>query len=160
MTDHHLTDEQFAGVLCGDCDHSDHLLECAQCRRELRAVQASLADFASLSLEWAEQRASASISTRSVLLRSWQSASALTAAAAAVLTAAVLFAGQHQRTPQALSIAPIQAAVSDSEVADDNRLMMAIDNEMRWQPQTLLSTNELATLGRRSRETPSPRLTN
>jgi len=163
MTDHHLTDEQFAGVLSGDCDHNDHLLECAQCRQELRTVQDSLADFASLSLEWAEQRASRSISTRSVLLRSWQSASARTAAAAAVLTVAVLFAGQYQqrtRTPQATSVASSQATVSDSEVADDNRLMMAIDNEMRWQPQTLLSTNELATPGRRPRETPSPRLTN
>jgi hypothetical protein len=159
MTGHHLTDEQFAGVLCGECDHSDHLLGCPQCRQELRNVQASLEDFASLSLEWAEQRASTSISTRSVLLRSWQSASAWTAAAAAVLTAAVLFAGQHQRTPQTISLAP-HAAVSESEVADDNRLMMAIDNEMRWQPQTLISANELATPGRRSRETPSPRLTN
>jgi hypothetical protein len=160
MTGQHLTDEQFAGLLSGECDASDHLLGCTQCRQEFRTVQASLEDFASLSLEWAEQRASTSISTRSVLLRSWQSASAWTAAAAAVLTAAVLFAGQHQRTPQAISVAPTQAAVSDSEVADDNRLMMAIDNEMRWQPQALISANDLANPGRRSRETPSTRLTN
>ena len=126
-------------------------------------MQASLEDFASLSLEWAEQRASTSISTRSVMLRSWQSASAWTAAAAAVLTAAVLFAGQFQpgtKTPQAISVVGVQAADSDSEVADDNRLMMAIDKEMRWQPQTLISVDELASPGRRSRETPSPRLTN
>ena len=161
MTGHHLTDEQFAGLLSGGCDPDDHLLECPQCRQELRKVQASLDDFASLSLQWAEQRASASISTRSVLLRGWQSASAWTAAAAAVLTAAALFAGQFQpraKTPQATSVA--QAADSDSEVADDNRLMMAIDKEMRWQPQTLISVDELASPGRRSRETPSPRLTN
>jgi hypothetical protein len=163
MTGYHLTDEQFAGLLSGDCDTRDHLLECAQCRQEFRAVQASLGDFASLSLEWAEQRASTSISTRSVLLRSWQSASAWTAAAAAVLTAALLFAGPYQRrmlAPQATSVVVSQATDSDSEVADDNRLMMAIDKEMRWQPQTLISANELATPGRRSLETPSPRLTN
>jgi hypothetical protein len=159
----HLTDEQFAGLLSGDCDHSDHLLGCAQCRQELRTVQASLEDFASHSLEWAAQRASTSISTPSVLLRGWQSASAWTAAAAAVLTAAALFAGQFQpgtKTPRASSVAGAQAADSDSEVADDNRLMMAIDKEMQWQPQTLISVDELATPGRRSRETPSPRLTN
>jgi anti-sigma-K factor RskA len=159
----HLTDEQFAGLLSGDCDTSDHLLECAQCRQELSKVQASLEDFASHSLEWAEERASKSISTRSVLLHGWQSASAWTAAAAAVLTAAVLFAGQYQRTTQAphtISVVASQAADSDSEVADDNRLMMAIDKEMQWQPQTLISVDELATPGRRSRETPSPRLTN
>jgi hypothetical protein len=159
----HLTDEQFAGLLSGDFDHGDHLLGCAQCRQELRTVQASLEDFASLSLEWAEQRASTSISTRSVMLRSWQSASAWTAAAAAVLTAAVLFAGQFQpgtKTPQAISVVGVQAADSDSEVADDNRLMMAIDKEMRWQPQTLISVDELATPGGRSPETSSPGLTN
>jgi hypothetical protein len=162
MTGHHLTDEQFAGLLSGGCETSDHLLGCAQCRQELTTVQASLEDFASLSLEWAEQRASTCISTRSVLLRGWQSASAWTAAAAAVLTAAILFTGQYQRrtqTPQATSVAGSQAADSDSEVADDNRLMMAIDKEMRWQPQTLISANELATPGRRSREAASPRLT-
>ena len=163
MTGHHLTDEQFAGLLTGDCDAGGHLLGCAQCRYELRTVQDSLGEFASLSLEWAEERASKSISTRSVLLRGWQSASAWTAAAAAALTVAVLFTGQYQRrtqTPQATSVGAGQAADSDSEVADDNRLMMAIDKEMRWQPQTLISANELATPGRRSRETPSPRLTN
>jgi hypothetical protein len=157
MTGHHLTEEQFAGLLAGGCDTNDHLLECTQCRHELRTVQASLEDFASLSLEWAEERASRSISTRSVLLRGWQSASAWTAAAAAVLT------GQNQRTtqaPHAFSVVATQQADSDSEVADDNRLMMAIDKEMRWQPQTLISVDELATPGRRSRETPSPRLTN
>jgi hypothetical protein len=159
----HLTEEQFTGLLSGGCDANDHLLECAQCRHELRTVQASLEDFSSLSLEWAEERASKSISTRSVLLRGWQSASAWTAAAAAVLTAAVLFAGQNQRTTQAphvFSVVATRAADSDSEVADDNRLMMAIDKEMQWQPQTLISVDDLAASGRRSRETPSPRLTN
>jgi hypothetical protein len=163
MTGHHLTDEQFSGLLSGDCDTSDHLLECAQCRQEFKTVQASLQEFASLSLKWAEERASTSISTRSVLLRGWQSASAWTAAAAAVLTAAVLFAGPHQQrqqAPQAISVAGNRAADSDSEVADDNRLMMAIDKEMQWQPQTLISATELAAPGRRSSETPSPRLTN
>jgi hypothetical protein len=150
MTGHHLTEEQFAGLLSGACDTNDHLLECTQCRHELRTVQASLEDFASLSLEWAEERASMSISTRSVLLRGWQSASAWMAAAAAVLTAAVLFAGQPQRSPQAISVVATRATDSDSEVADDNRLMMAIDKEIRWQPQTLISVDDLATPGRRT----------
>jgi hypothetical protein len=165
MTGHHITDEQFAGLLSGDraIDTSDHLLGCAQCRQEFKAVQASLEDFASLSLEWAEQRASTSISTPSVLIRGWQSASAWTAAAAAILTAAVLFGGQHQRTtqaPQATSVAGGQAADSDSEVADDNRLMMAIDKEIRGQTQVLISIDDLAAPGKGSREKPSPRLAN
>jgi hypothetical protein len=165
MTGHHLTDEQFAALLSGDCavDAGDHVQGCAQCRQEFRRVQASLEDFAFLSLEWAAQRASTSISASSVLLRGWQSASAWTAAAAAVLTAAVLFAGPyHRRTraPETTSVAASQAADSDSEVAQDNRLMMAIDKEISQQTQTLISANDLAAPGRRSRETPSPRLTN
>jgi hypothetical protein len=151
MTGHHLTEEQFAGLLSGACDTNDHVLECTQCRHELRTVQASLEDFASLSLEWADERASRSISTRSVLLRGWQSTSAWMAAAAAVLTAAVLFAGQHPRSPQAMSVVVTRAAAdSNSEVADDNRLMVAIDKEIRWQPQTLISVDDLATPGRRT----------
>ena len=150
MTGHHLTEEQFAGLLTGDCaaDASEHLLGCAQCRHEFSRVQASLEDFASCSLEWAAQRASTSISAPSVLFRGWQSASAWTAAAAAVLTVAVLFAGQYQRrtqAPQTTSVAASRAADSDSEVAEDNRLMMAIDKEIRWQAQTLISVDDLAT---------------
>ena len=150
MTGPHLTEEQFAELISGGCDTNDHLLQCTQCRQELRTVQASLEDFVSLSLEWAEERASRSISTRSVLLRGWQSTRAWMAAAAAVLTAAVLFAGQHQRSPQAMSVAATQQVDSDSEVADDNRLMMAIDKETRWQPQTLISVDDLAASGRRT----------
>jgi hypothetical protein len=53
-----------------------------------------------------------------------------------------LFAGPHQQrplAPQAIRVGGKRAADCDSEVADDNRLMMAIDKEMRWQPQTLIS---------------------
>ena len=63
MTGQHLTDEQFTELLSGDCpaDASRHMLACTQCQWEFERVQASIEDFVTLSLEWAEKRASASI---------------------------------------------------------------------------------------------------
>jgi anti-sigma-K factor RskA len=163
MTGQHLTDEQFTDLLSGDCplDASRHMLACAQCQCEFRRVQASIEDFVTLSLKWAERRASASIPTPSAFVRGWRSASSW-AAAAAVLAAAVLF-GVHQErmlAPEAVSVASNQSAQSASEVADDNRLLMAIDKEIRWQTASLISVDDLATSARRPHSRPSRRLTN
>ena len=67
MTGQHLTDEQFTDLLSGDyaTDASRHMLACAQCQGEFERVQASIEDFVTLSLEWAERRASTSISAPS-----------------------------------------------------------------------------------------------
>jgi ferric-dicitrate binding protein FerR (iron transport regulator) len=164
MTGQHLTDEQFTELLSGGCplDASRHMLSCAQCQSELKRVQASLQDFAFLSLEWAEHRASASIPTPSALVRRWQAASTWTAAAAAVVAAAILF-GVHQenrmQTPD-VSITVSQPPQSASEIADDNRLMMAIDKEIRWQAESPISVDDLATASTRPHSQSSRRLTN
>jgi hypothetical protein len=152
MTGQHLTDEQFTDLLSGDytTDASRHLLACTPCQGEFEQVQASIEDFVALSLEWAERRASTSISAPSAFVRGWQSASSW-AAAAAVLAAAILF-GVHQGrllSPDVISVAGSQPAESASEVADDNRLLMAIDKEIRWQPESPISIDDLtASAGR------------
>jgi hypothetical protein len=152
MTGQHLTDEQFTELLSGDYteDASRHMRTCAQCQEEFERVQASIEDFVSLSLEWAERRAATSISAPSVFVRGWQCASSW-AIAAAVLAAAILF-GVHQdrlARPDVISIADSQPSESASEVADDNRLLMAIDKEIRWQPESPISIDDLtASAGR------------
>jgi anti-sigma-K factor RskA len=163
MTGQHLTDEQFTELLSGDCpaDASRHMLACTQCQCEFERVQASIEDFVTLSLEWAEKRASASIPPPSALVRGWQSASSW-AATAAVLAAAVLF-GVHQKrimTPEVISVASNQPAESASEVADDNRLLMAIDKELRWQTESPISIDDLTTSARKSHSQSTRRLTN
>lgn len=163
MTGQHLTDEQFTELLSGDCplDASRHMLACAQCQCEFRRVQASIEDFVTLSLEWAERRASASILTPSAFVRGWQSASSW-AAAAAVLAAAILF-GVHQErmlAPEVISLASSQPTQSASEVADDNRLLMAIDKEISWQTDSLISVDDLATSARTPHSQPSRRFSN
>lgn len=162
MTGQHLTDEQFTELLSGDCplDASRHMQACGQCRSEFRRVQSSLEDFASLGLAWAEQRASASISTPSAFVRRWQSASRW-AAAAAVLAAVLLGVHQERRMPAPeVSIAGSQQADSASEVADDDRLMIAIDKEIRWQTESPISVDDLATSAKTPHSQLSRRLTN
>jgi hypothetical protein len=163
MTGQHLTDEQFTDLLSGDytTDASRHMLACAQCQAEFERVQTSIEDFVTLSLEWAERRASTSISAPSAFVRGWQSASSW-ATAAAVLAAAILF-GVHQGwllTPDVISVASSQPAESASEVADDNRLLMAIDKEIRWQAESPISIDDLTASAGRPHVQPSRRLRN
>ena len=163
MTGPHLTDEQFTGLLSGDytADASRHVQECAQCQGEFERVQASIEDFVTLSLEWSERRASTAISVPSAFVRAWQSASSW-AAAAAVLAAAILF-GVHQGkllSPDVVSVSGSQPVESASEVADDNRLLMAIDKEIRWQPESPISIDDLTASAGRPHMQPSRRLRN
>jgi hypothetical protein len=163
MTGQHLTDEQFTGLLSGDCpmDATRHVMVCTQCQREFERVQASIEDFVTVSLAWAERRASTSIAAPSAFVRGWQSASSW-AAAAAVLAAVILF-GVHREgmlTPDVISVASGQPAESASEVADDNRLLRAIDKEIRWQTESPLSIDDLTTAPARLHTQPSRGLTN
>jgi hypothetical protein len=62
-------------------------------------------------------------------------------AAAALLAAAVLFE-VHQGwivPTQPVNNVATQAGESTADVADDNRLMMAIDQEIRWRAESPLS---------------------
>ena len=146
MTGQHLTDEQFTELLSGEypLDASLHMKMCPQCRSEFERVQASIEDFGSLGLLWAEQRPSPQISAPSVFLRGWHSVSIRTAAA--VLLAAILFGVNQEKRMQAPVADPLTAATparSESQVAEDNRLMMAIDKEIRWQADSPVAEGRL-----------------
>ena len=142
MTNPHLTEEQFTEALAGDCDFdiSRHLQTCPQCQWEIERVQAAISDFTAAGLEWAEQQAPASIPVCSRFVPHWQAVSSWTAAA--LVAAAVLF-GVHQERPSQMAAANAIPAVERSEsaadVADDNRLLAAIDTEIRWQAQSPVS---------------------
>jgi hypothetical protein len=146
MTGQHLNDEQFTDLLSGDCPSEaiQHMKLCLQCQREFEQVQASIEDFAVFALRWAEQRPSPRFSIPSVLVRGWHALGARTAAAA--LLAAVLFGAYQQKRLQAPEADPLAAATpasSESQVADDNRLLMAIDNEIRWQAESPVARGRL-----------------
>jgi hypothetical protein len=146
MTGQHLTDEQFTELLSGEYpfDASRHMKTCAQCRSEFERVQASIEDFGAAGLLWAEKRPSPRISAPSAFLHGWHSLSMRTAAA--VLLAGILFGAYQEKKTQAPVAGIFTAATpahSESQVADDNRLMMAIDKEIRWQADSPVAVESL-----------------
>jgi hypothetical protein len=141
MTSQHLTSQQFTDLLIGDCslEVRRHVDTCQQCQDECKQVQSAIDGFGAAGLEWAEQRTPMSISASSQLFLQCRSLG--TWAAAALLAAAVLFEvhqGWIVPTPAANNVAT-QVVESTADVADDNRLMMAIDQEIRWQAESPLS---------------------
>jgi hypothetical protein len=163
MTGQHLTDSEFTDLLSGDytSEASRHMRACAQCQSEFERVQTSIDDFVTLSLEWAKPRAATSIAAPSVFVCAWQSANSW-AAAAVVLAAAILF-GVHQgrlSTPDVVSVVGNPPAESASDVADDNRLLMAIDQETRWPAESPISIADLTASGGRPHAPSSRRLRN
>jgi hypothetical protein len=141
MTGRHLTSEQFTDLLIGECslEVRRHVDTCRQCQDECEQVQSAIDGFGAAGLKWAEQRAPMSISPSSQLFLQCRSLG--TWAAAALLAAAVLFEvhqGWIVPTP-AVNNVTTQGVASTVDVADDNRLMMAIDQEIRWQAESPLS---------------------
>jgi hypothetical protein len=116
---------------------------CAQCQSEFERVQASIEDFNTVGLLWAEKRPSPRISAPAAFLHGWQSLSMRTAAA--VLLAGVLFGAYQEKRMQAPVLDPVAATTphSESQVADDNQLMMAIDKEIRWQADSPVAVESL-----------------
>ena len=159
MTGQHLTNQQFTDLLIGDCSLNvrRHVDACPQCQEEFKQVQSAIDGFGAAGLEWAEQRAPLAISASSQLFSQCRSLG--TWAAAALLAAAVLFEvhqGWIVPTPAADNVAT-EVVESTSDVADDNRLMMAIDQEIRWQTESPLS---MATPAKHSHSRPPRRLAN
>ena len=159
MTGQHLTNQQFTGLLIGDCslEVRRHVDACPRCQEEFKQVQSAIDCFGAAGLEWAEQRAPLAISASSQLFSQCRSLG--TWAAAALLAAAVLFEvhqGWIVPTPAADNVAT-EVVESTSDVADDNRLMMAIDQEIRWQAESPLS---MAAPAKLSHSGPPRRLAN
>jgi anti-sigma factor RsiW len=155
----HLSDDQFSDLLIGDCslEVRRHVDACPQCQNEFKLVQSAIDGFGATSLQWAEEREPRSISPSSQLF--FQCRSLGTWAAAALLAAAVLFEvhqGWTVGTPVANNV-ETQAVESPADVAGDNRLMMAIDQEIRWQAKSPLS---LATPEKPYHSRPPRRLAN
>jgi hypothetical protein len=163
MTGQHLTNQQFTDLLIGDCSLNvrRHVDACPQCQEEFKQVQSAIDGFGAAGLEWAEQRAPLAISASSQLFSQCRSLG--TWAAAALLAAAVLFEvhqGWIVPTPAADNVAnnvATEVVESTSDVADDNRLMMAIDQEIRWQAESPLS---MAAPAKHSHSGPPRRLAN
>jgi hypothetical protein len=142
----HLTDEQFANLLAGDrCDASarTHVESCECCRSELDSVGIAVNDLNGMSMRWAEQRA-ARIQTPSFWALNWKMLPGWGATVTAVLIFGVALGTHMQSNNQTavLETPHTMAAPTADELAQDNRLMRSIDDEINEQPgaQTVAST--------------------
>jgi hypothetical protein len=134
----HLTDEQFASLMIGDrCDANArlHVESCESCRRELASVGIAVNDLGRFSMRWAELRA-ARIQAPSLWTIQWKTLPGWGATMAAVLIFGVALGTHMQSSNQmaALETPHTMPAPTADELAQDNRLMRSIDDEINEQP--------------------------
>ncbi|MGI4829951.1 MAG: hypothetical protein ACRYFU_17405 [Janthinobacterium lividum] len=150
----HLTDEQFGDLLAGqvaDAAAQAHLATCTQCRHELAEVQSATADFNAVSMAWALAEAPRQVHTPSRLLLllggrpSWQIGFAATAAVCLVALGLGLPTGHAHSSPGAQAAAE---APSTAELAQDDRLLQSINNELRYDPNAAFPVSELRSAAR------------
>jgi hypothetical protein len=161
----HLSDEQFASILAGD--RSDmrvrlHVESCAKCQRELTSLGAAIGDLSYASLRWAEQRA-ARIEVPSRWALNWNAMPGWGATLAGVLIFGVAIGAHMQVNQQNAVVArPTHtlAAPSDDEVANDNNLMLSIDNELTEQVGGQVPTSDLNVAARPAHRHAIPEVAN
>jgi hypothetical protein len=138
MNFEHLTDEQFANILAGD--HSDlrarhHVESCEKCQCELTSLGSAISDLNYASLRWAEQHA-ARIEAPSHWVLNWNATPGWGATLAAVLIFGVAMGAHMQMNQQSAVVSRPSHTIpapSDDELAQDNSLMVSIDNELTEQ---------------------------
>ena len=143
----HLTDEQFASFIAGSrCDASAHVHveSCEACRRELALVGAAVNDLSRFSMRWAEQRAGR-IQTPSLWALNWKMLPGRGATVAAVLIFGVALGAHMQSSNQrvVLETPHTMAVPTADELAQDNRLMRSIDDEINEQPGAQMAASAL-----------------
>lgn len=175
----HLSEEQFSSLLLeqGDAAMHAHLAACAECRAELERVRDALASFHAMGMEWAKRRsatlgpvrAAAAGSRRLPLV--WATAMLVVAgvfvggmhleqqrrgvAVAAHVPAAASSAavGAQQPTEQPMPVRPAKVATArgvNPRIAEDNRLLAAIDRELNSEEPLLVPVSELRTTTRKA----------
>lgn len=160
MSHTHLTDEQLDGLLAektADEQTMMHLKACADCRGELESMRAAVGDLRELSMQWAEERA-VRVQVPSLWTRRWHAVPGWGAAVAALLLCGIAIgvheqgAGRSAAVPRdAMSqISRMQRPVEPSAdvLAQDNRLLRSIDDELSRQVRPQVPAAELGASSR------------
>ncbi len=156
----HLTDSEFADLLAGEFPGQIaelHLAACEYCRQELQAVDGSLGSFRQMSTAWAQAEAPRRVPMPSRLALHLGLRPSWGAGLAATAMAALLAVGMG--LPGSTSVhenvaAPAVVAPSNTELANDNRLMLSIDQELNSQAQPAVPASELRPGARRDSQHP------
>ncbi len=166
----HLTEEQFADLLCGLQSPAarSHLESCSQCTGEAQRVSGAIVSFAQQSRIWAERQAS----SFPVDNPGWQPVlpklhrPQVLAAAAALTIALAAGLGVSLRMDYARSVPQFTAtvqqipAVVPTKLTEDNQLLSAIDGELRADDSSNAAMYGLSGTSRGSRLRESKRLSN
>ncbi len=146
----HLTDEQFSELIAGQSATQDalaHLNACEDCQAELQAVSSGIQQFRTFSLLWAELQAPKRVPVPSPWavrfggIPRWSMA-----AAALVIVGAAVGIHQEKKTVpevQMVVVADTATAPSSSVLAEDNRLLMSIDQELSSEVRPPVPVSEL-----------------
>lgn len=151
----HLSDAEFSDLLAGEFPDDAtrfHLAHCEHCRTELDCVRSSLSSFSGLGTRWANHVAPSRIpvpsrwALRLMEVPSWSTGLAMTAATGLL----VFFFGPTHQTrvhtpapePAPTAVIASVSAPSKSELANDNRLMLSIDQELGYSDQTAAHTQQ------------------
>lgn len=141
----HLSDAELSDLLAGEspAEHTRlHLDACDYCRGELETVQESLASFSGFSTRWANTSAPSRVPVPSRwALRLGGIPTWTTGLAATALTGLLVFnLGPIGRAPRHADAKPaVVIPPSNTELADDNRLMLSIDQELNYQERPALA---------------------
>ena len=146
----HLTDEQFTDLLSGssrDSAAQAHLAECEPCRLELAGVKSAVESFDGASLAWASRQAPHLILTPSPWAVRSHAMPRWSAACAALVVMGVAFGlhGTREGTtsPNQTAAASTNTAPSSTALAEDNRLLLSIDQELTWPVRPQIPAAEL-----------------
>jgi hypothetical protein len=139
----HLSDDQFVDCAAGlevSAEAAAHLRECAACREELAGFGVAVDSFNRVALEWSEARPVASLRERRWGWR-WSGRPVFGMAAVALAACIMLVAGvtalvhrEEGRRPRAAAVAvpqPVSEGDSEAQIAQDNKLLMAVDVALR-----------------------------
>jgi len=130
MPDVHLTDEAFAQILAGFDDPAalHHLQACSLCRRQLESVSASLKSMNDLGMLWATQQSQHLLVPAPRMSRWFARPGWLVPATLAGLCALLLGVNSTRVDRHQEAVSPSTRA--QSKIAEDNRLMAAIHQEL------------------------------
>jgi predicted anti-sigma-YlaC factor YlaD len=129
MTRGHLTDEQFTACVIEGAPPAacrEHLAQCEACRREVGTFVEATGDFSAAALAWSEAQPATSLRgvagsrTRGHAPLGWAVAAGLAVAVSVPLW-------NHEHRSPVSSAAAAAAEVPEAEIAQDNRLLEAVD---------------------------------
>jgi hypothetical protein len=135
----HLSQESLNDLLIGlgSSASQAHLEQCASCREQVESFRCGIDAFNSASLAWSESRSAKSLPRRSSTRHAAFAPLAWTLATATLLLIGIPTWKHEHRAPQSLvaaqRVAPQSAAaeVSETEIAEDNDLLRAVDAALR-----------------------------